>query len=286
MPIIDESMSIQRDDFQLARIWHDGRWFYCLDQALKRLTDDPHIWQKLERRLRQQGAEATVDAVIHLEALTSDGMQRVEKWADTETLLRIIQSIPSPKAEPFKQWLARVGVERLEEMENPALAADRMRRLYKQRGYSDEWIDQRMQGIVVRDELTTEWRERGAEEGREFAILTDILHRGAFDVSTDEHKGVKQLKKRGNLRDNMTTLELALTMLSEATSTALHQARDSQGFTPLQQDAREAGEIAGSARQQIEAATGQPVVSAENAKTLTARAQQPSLLPTDDSEAT
>jgi DNA-damage-inducible protein D len=209
MSINDESLPVQGDDFHLARIWH-------------------------ERRLRRQGAEATVDAIVHLEVFTSDGMQRPEKWADTETLLRIIQSIPSPKAEPFKQWLARVGVERLEEMENPELAADRIRRLYKQRGYSDEWFDQRMQGIVVRDDLPTEWRERGAEEGREFAILTDILHRGAFDVSTDEHKGVKQLKKRDNLRDNMMTLELALTMLSEATSTALHQAHDSQGFTPLQ----------------------------------------------------
>jgi DNA-damage-inducible protein D len=249
MSINDESMSIQGDDFHLARIWHDGRWFYCLDQVLEWLTDDPLIWQKLERRLRRQGAEATVDAVVHLEALVSKGVLKDEKWADTETLLRIIQSIPSPKAEPFKQWLARLGVERLEEMENPTLAADRMRRLYRQRGYSDEWIDQRMQGIVVRDELTTEWRERGAEEGREFAILTDILHRGAFDVSTDEHKGIKQLKKRENLRDNMSTLELALTMLSEATSTALHHARDSQGFTPLQHDARDAGEIAGAARQ-------------------------------------
>lgn len=285
MSINDESLSVQEADFHLARIWHGGRWFYCLDQILDRLTDDPLIWQKVERWLRRQGAEATVDAIIHLETLTSDGVLKVEKWADTGMLLRIIQGIPSPKAEPFKQWLARVGVARLEEMENPALAADRMRRLYKQRGYSDEWIDQRMQGIVVRDELTIEWRERGAEEGREFAILTDILHRGAFDVSTDEHKGVKQLKKRDNLRDNMTTLELALTMLSEATSTALHQARDSQGFTPLQQDAREAGGIAGAARQQIEAATGQPVISAENAKTLTARAQQPPLLNIDNSGA-
>jgi hypothetical protein len=286
MSFNDESLPIQGDDVHLAHIWHDGRWFYCLDQILEGLTDDPLSWQKLERRLRQQGAEATVEAVVHLETPMSDGMQNVGKWADTETLLRIIQSIPSPKAEPFKQWLARVGVEHLEEMEHPALAADRMRRLYKQRGYSDERIDQRMQGIVVRDELTTEWRERGAEEGREFAILTDILHRGALDVSTDEHKGVKQLKKRENLRDNMTTLELALTMLSEPTSTALHQAHDSQGFTPLQQDAREAGAIAGAARLQIEAATGQPVVSAENAKTLTAWAQQPSLLPADDSETT
>jgi DNA-damage-inducible protein D len=215
-------------------------------------------WTDMKRRLDTEGFAEVYAKCVQLKMASADGKQRLTDVADTETLLRIIQSIPSPKAEPFKQRLARVGVERLEEMENPALAADRMRRLYKQRGYSDEWIDQRMQGIVVRDELTTEWRERGAEEGREFAILTDILHRGAFDVSTDEHKGVKQLKKRDNLRDNMTTLELALTMLLEATSTALHQAREGQGFTPLQQDAREAGRIAGGARQQIEAATGQP----------------------------
>jgi DNA-damage-inducible protein D len=130
MSLNDEPVSIQGDDFHLARIWNDGRWFYCLDQALAWLTDGRLIWQKLDRRLRRQGAGATVDAVVHLEALMSDGVLKIEKWADTETLLRIIQSIPSPKAEPFKQWLARVGVERLEEMEDPALAADRMRRLY------------------------------------------------------------------------------------------------------------------------------------------------------------
>jgi hypothetical protein len=138
MPINDGSLSIQGSEILFKRIWHDGRWFYCLDQLLEWLADDPIIWQKLDQWLRRQGAGATVDAIVYLEALTSDGMHYVERWADTETLLRIIQSIPSPKAEPFKQWLARVGVERLEEMENPALAADRMRRLYKQRGYSDE----------------------------------------------------------------------------------------------------------------------------------------------------
>lgn len=278
----------EQAEAQIRRVWHEGRWFFSVIDVIGLLTDSPRprkYWSDLKVNLASEGSEVSA-RVGQLKMTAADGKQRLTDAADTETLLRIIQSIPSPKAEPFKQWLARVGVERLEEMENPALAADRMRRLYKQRGYSDEWIDQRMQGIVVRDELTTEWRERGAEDGREFAILTDILHRGAFDVSTDEHKGVKQLKKRDNLRDNMTTLELALTMLSEATSTALHQARDSQGFTPLQQDAREAGAIAGEARQQIEAATGQPVVSAENAKRLTMRAQQPSLLSTDNSEAT
>lgn len=280
----------EQAEAQIRRVWHESRWFFSVIDVIGLLTGvniPRNYWSDLKRKLSQdEGYTELHEKIVQLKMTAADGKQRLTDAADTETLLRIIQSIPSPRAEPFKQWLARVGVERLEEMENPGLAADRMRRLYKQRGYSDEWIDQRMQGIVVRDELTTEWRERGAEEGREFAILTDILHRGAFDVSTDEHKSVKQLKKRDNLRDNMTTLELALTMLSEATSTALHQARDSQGFTPLQQDAREAGAIAGEARQQIEAATGQPVVSAENAKRLTMRAQQPSLLSTDNSEAT
>ncbi|MGH2514593.1 MAG: phage antirepressor protein, partial [Ktedonobacterales bacterium] len=159
---------------------------------------------------------------------------------------------------------------------------DRLRKLYKKRGYSEDWIEQRIQGIVVRDELTTEWKERGAEEGREFALLTDILQRGTFDISTDEHKAVKSLNRGENLRDNMTTLELALTMLSEATSTVLHQTRDSQGFLPLQRDARRAGEIAGAARREIEAESGVPVVSSENANTLTAHAVQPRLFATDD----
>lgn len=141
----------------------------------------------------------------------------------------------------------------------------------------DEQAEERQQGIVANDELTTEWRERGAEEGREFAILTEILHRGTFDVSTDEHRQAKSLKQRDNLRDNMTTLELALTMLSEATSTALHQTRDSQGLVELQRDALRAGEIAGNAREQIETEIGRPVVSAENAKSLTARTAQPQL---------
>ena len=213
-----------------------------------------------------------------------DGKQRLTDCADTETLLRLIQSIPSPKAEPFKQWLARVGAERLEDLRSQRVAADSLRLLYRKRGYTDEWIEQRLQGITVRDELTIEWRERGADEGREFAILTGILHAGAFDVSLDEHRAVKGLKKRDNLRDNMTSLELALTMLTEATSTAIHQARDSQGLMELQRDAGEAGAIAGATRLQIEERTGQPVVSADNAKTLTAKAEQPRLFGASGSE--
>ncbi|MGH2484631.1 MAG: phage antirepressor protein, partial [Ktedonobacterales bacterium] len=185
-----------------------------------------------------------------------------------------IQSVPSPKAEPFKQWLARVGTERLEEAENPELAADRMRQLYRARGYADEWIDRRLRGIVIRDELTQEWRERGAQEGKQFAILTDILNRGAFGASVTERKQIKALKTRDNPRDSMTTMEVLLTALSEETAKTLHQVRDSQGYPALQGDAREAGDFAGSTRREFEARTGQPVVSGANYKTLTARQQQ------------
>jgi DNA-damage-inducible protein D len=207
----------------------------------------------------------------------ADGKQRLTDCADAATMLRIVQSIPSPKAEPIKHWLATVGAERLEEMENPSPAIDRARQYYLAQGYSAEWIDARLQGIVARDDLTAEWRERGAEEGREFAILTDTLSRGTFDLTTAEHKAVKALKKRHNLRDSMTPLELALTTLAELTATAIHQAHDSQGFMQLQSDTREAGDVAGSARRDIEARTKQPVVSPENYKTLTRPFEQPQL---------
>lgn len=200
--------------------------------------------------------------------LAPDGRQRLTDAANEETLLRIIQSIPSPKAEPFKQWLAQVGHERLEEMRNPALAADRMRREYAALGYTDEWIAQRLKGVLVRDDLTQEWRERGAHEGREFAALTDTIHTGTFDLSTAQHRQTKHIGARANLRDSMTNMELILTALGEETAKALHQAHDSEGFTELHADAREAGGVAGATRQDIEARTGRPVVSAENYKTL------------------
>lgn len=214
----------------------------------------------------------------------ADGKQRLTDAADTETLLRIIQSVPSPKAEPIKQWLARIGTERLEEAEDPALAADRLRRRYEQLGYTDEWIHERLKNIVIRNGLTEEWADRGAGEGREFAILTDVLNKGTFDLTTAEHKDRKGITPRHNLRDSMTAFELVLSSLAEVTSTALHQARDSRGFVPLHQDAHEAGEVAGNARRDIEARTGQPVVSAENVKTLRQGRQrelQPSLLDLD-----
>lgn len=270
----------EQAETQVRRVWHEGRWFFSVIDVVGLLTDTPkprQYWFDMKRRIQDEGFVEVSAKCRQLKMQSPDGKQRLTDAADTETLLRIIQSIPSPKAEPFKQWLARVGTQRLEELENPRVAADSLRLMYHKKGYADEWIEQRLQGIVVRDELTTEWRERGAEEGREFAILTEILHRGTFDVSTDEHREVKSLKQRGNLRDNMTTLELALTMLSEATSTTLHQARDSKGLVELQRDALRAGEIAGNAREQIETETGRPVVSAENARSLTTRTAQPQL---------
>ena len=200
--------------------------------------------------------------------LAPDGKQRLTDAANEETLLRIIQSVPSPKAEPFKQWLAQVGHERLEELRNPELAADRMRKEYAALGYSDEWIGQRLKGILVRDELTQEWRARGANEGKEFAALTETIHGGTFDLSTAEHRKVKQIGARSNLRDSMTNMELVLTALGEETARELHQTRDSKGFEELRTDAGDAGGLAGATRQEIEALIGRPVVSGENYKTL------------------
>jgi DNA-damage-inducible protein D len=265
---------------QIRHVWQEGRWWYSVIDVIALLTDNSkprQYWFDMKRTIHTEGFHEVSEKIRQLKMTAADGKQRLTDAADTETLLRIIQSIPSPKAEPFKRWLARVGTERLEEIENPELAADRMRQLYRARGYSDEWIDRRPQGIVVRDELTQEWRERGAEEGRQFAVLTDILSQGTFDVSTAKHKQIKQLKPRDNLRDSMTTMELLLTALSEETAKTLHQVHDSQGIKRLKSDAREAGEVAGATRRDIETRTGQPVVSTENYKTLTARQRQPQL---------
>ena len=188
--------------------------------------------------------------------------------ADTEQLLRLIQSIPSPKAEPFKHWLARVGYERLEEIENPELSMERMQALYEEKGYPKEWIDKRMRGIAVRQDLTDEWKNRGAKTSLEYAILTNEIMQGAFDLKVEEYKQVKGLD-RENLRDHMTDIELILTMLGEATTTKMHRDRDTKGFEPLKKDAQESGAVAGSTRRDIEKRSGKPVVTSENFKALT-----------------
>jgi hypothetical protein len=266
---------------RIRRQWVEDRWLFSVIDVVGLLTEsaDPRkYWFDMKRYIQAEGFRELSEKIRQLRMEAADGKQRLTDCADAQTMLRIVQSIPSPKAEPVKHWLATVGAERVEELENPALAIDRARQYYLAQGYSAEWIDARMQGIVARDDLTAEWRARGAEEGREFATLTDTLHRGTFDITTADHKAVKALKKRDNLRDSMTPLELALTTLAELTATAIHQAHDSQGFIQLEGDACEAGDVAGAARRDIEARTEQPIMSRENYKTLTRPFQQPHLL--------
>ena len=273
LAIFDEEQAEQT----IRRAWHDGRWFFSVIDIVGLLTDAPkprQYWFNMKRYVRDEGFREVSQQIRQLKMEAPDGKQRLTDAAGAETILRLVQSIPSPKAEPFKRWLARVGTERLREMEDPALAADRLRTQYERMGYSAEWIRARLKNVVVRDDLTIEWQERGAAEGREFALLTDTLSKGTFELTTAEHKAVKSLKPRHNLRDSMTTLELVLTSLAEATATAIHQAHDSQGFGELRRDTHKAGNIAGAARRDIEAATGEPVVSPTNYQQLRTERQR------------
>ncbi len=205
---------------------------------------------------------------LALEFTTAGGPQKLQCW-NTEGIFRLIQSIPSPKAEPFKRWLARVGKERIDEIENPELAMARMQDLYEKKGYPKEWVDKRLRGMAVRQDLTDEWKNRGAASATEYAILTNEIMQGAFELKVDEYKQVKDLT-RENLRDHMTDIELILTMLAEATTTKLHRDRDSVGMVPLKKDAHDGGAVAGRTRKDIETQTGKPVISTENFKQLAA----------------
>jgi DNA-damage-inducible protein D len=207
---------------------------------------------------------------LAFEFATAGGPQKLQCW-NTEGVFRLIQSIPSPQAEPFKRWLARVGKERIDEIENPELAMGRMQELYEKKGYPKEWVvDKRLRGIAVRQDLTDEWKNRGASTSMEFAILTNEIMQGTFDLKVDEYKQVKALERQ-NLRDHMTDIELILTMLAEATTTTLHRGRESRGMEPLRKDAQDGGAVAGRTRKDIERQTGKPVVSAANFKRLGTR---------------
>jgi hypothetical protein len=265
------------EDQAIRRVWHDGRWFFSVVDVVGLLSasaEPRRYWSDLKRRVRDEGFREVYAKCVQLKLPSPDGKLRQTDAADAQTLLRIVQSIPSPAAEQVKQWLATIGTERLEEIENPARAVERARELYLRQGYSADWIEKRVQGMVARQELTGEWRARGAHEEGDFAQLSEALASGAFGVGEAEHKAVKRLARHDNLRDSMTTLELALTTLAEATATVLHQAHNSQGTGALREDVREAGNVAGAARRDIEQRTGQQVVSPENYQTLT-RPQAP-----------
>ena len=269
-------MSLKIQLFENQRIrtaWDEEKeeWYFSIVDVVGVLTDsvDPTAyWRKLKQRLKAEGNE-TVTNCHGLKMTAPDGKKRLTDVADTEQILRIIQSIPSPKAEPFRLWLAAVGRERIEETIDPEQAIDRALETYQRKGYDADWIHQRILSIRVRNELTAEWQARGVEQGREYAILTDEITKAWSGMTTRQYKNLKGLKKE-NLRDNMSTLEIVLNMLAETTTTELSKAHQPEGFEESRIVARRGGKVAGDARRAIEADTGRPAVTAENAAQLNA----------------
>jgi len=257
----------------IRSVWDDEaqRWLFAVVDVVAALSEsqNPQVyWRVLKKRLLAEGNE-TVTNCNALKMTAPDGKQRLTDVADTEQLLRLVQSIPSPKAEPFKRWLAKVGYERLEEIENPELAAARMRELYKAKGYSDEWIEKRVRGIAIRDELTNEWKKRGVKEQREYSILTAEISRATFGMTPAEYKEFKSLTKPAdNLRDHMNDLELIFTMLGEASTTEIARNKDAQGYDENRDAAVEGGSVAGRARRDLEKKSGKRIASKENYKQL------------------
>jgi hypothetical protein len=254
---------------QIRSVWSedDQKWYFSVTDVVAALTDSPNprdYWYRIKQREKISGVElSTICRQLKLEA--PDGKLRETDCSHAEGLLRIIQSIPSPKAEPFKRWLARVGYERLEEIENPELAAKRMRELYKAKGYSDEWIEKRVRGIAIRDELTNEWQKRGVKEQREYAILTAEISRATFGMTPAEYKEFKSLgQPADNLRDHMNDLELIFTMLGEASTTEIARNRDAQGYYLNRAAAIERGTVAGNARVDLEQKSGRRVATHAN----------------------
>lgn len=240
-------------------------WYFSVVDIVEALTDSPDpgaYWRKLKQRLNEEGSEVvTFCHGLKLEA--PDGKMRETDCANTEDMFRIIQSIPSPKAEPLKRWLAKVGYERVQEIENPELATKRTRLLYKLKGYPEEWIEKRMRGIAIREELTDEWQKRGAGDECDYKILTAEISKATFGITPSEYKKIKGLKHQ-NLRDHIDDFELILTMLGERTTTEIHRTKDTKGLPHLKDDARVGGQIAGTARKQIERKIGRSVVSGNN----------------------
>lgn len=253
------------EDKKIRRIWHDGRWYFSVVDVVGVLTEsiDPNnYWKVLKSRLKKEGSRLVTNC-NQLKMPSSDGKYYKTDVADTEQLLRLVQSIPSPRAEPFKRWLAKVGYERVQEIENPELAQKRMKDLYKKKGYSKDWIEKRVRGIAIRQELTDEWKHRGVGKEVEFAILTNEISKATFGKTVEEYKQFKRLK-RENLRDHMTDLELIFTMLGEASTTEITRNKDARGFKENKTVARKGGRIAGEARRKLEIESGKSVVSNDN----------------------
>jgi len=254
---------------QVRSVWDDEqeKWYFSIVDVVGVLSEsiDPQAyWRKLKQRLREEGNE-TVTNCHGLKMVASDGKMRMTDVADTEQLFRLIQSIPSPKAEPLKVWIANVARERIDEMEDPEIGIDRLMETYLRKGYSKEWINQRLKSIEIRKELTGEWENRGVQKGKEFAILTDDITSAWSGLTTKQYKQFKDLKKE-NLRDHMTNLELVLNMLAEATTTEISKEKKPKTLPENRKIAKQGGTIAGNTRKEIEAKTGKKIVSKINAK--------------------
>lgn len=261
------------EDKKIRTAWDETNeeWYFSIVDVIGVLTDQPTprsastYWAVLKKRLKDEGANELLTNCKQLKMTAADGKKRLTDVANTEQLLRIIQSVPSPKAEPFKTWLAMVGRERIEETIDPEQAIDRALETYLKKGYSEEWVHQRLLAIRIRNELTDEWEKRGVQKGKEYAILTDEITRAWSGMTTRQYKKYKGITKE-NLRDNMSDLELVLTMLAEATTTEISKTEMPATFQENQEIAQKGGSIAGNARKQIEDATGKPVVTSKNAE--------------------
>ena len=270
MAEVNDNGSIQLFEDQKIRTAWDAEkeeWYFSIIDVISVLTGTANprrYWSDLKRKLKAEGANELYEKIVQLKMLSSDGKRYKTDVANTEQLLRIIQSIPSPKAEPFKVWLAMVGKERIEETIDPEQAIDRALDTYLKKGYSEEWIHQRLLAIRIRNELTDEWKKRGVQKGKEYAILTDEISRAWSGMTTGQYKRLKGLTKE-NLRDNMTDLELVLTMLAEASTTDISKTAKPQTFEENKQVAKRGGKVAGIARQALEAETGKPVITEKNA---------------------
>jgi len=266
---IDNNLSTKIAIFrsrQIRKTIYNNEWWFSVVDIVAALTDsvDPRdYWFKMKIRVKAEDKIELSTICRQLKLISSDGKKYNTDCANTESIFRIIQSIPSPKAEPFKRWLAKVGYERVKEIDDPELAAKRTRTLYKLKGYSESWIEKRMRGIAIREELTDEWQKRGAREQRDYEILTAEISKAAFGVTPNQYKRLKGLK-RENLRDHMDDFELIFNMLGERATTEIHRNENSHGIPKLKSDAQAGGDIAGGARQKLEKRLGRPIVSKRN----------------------
>lgn len=251
---------------EIRKTIHNNEWWFSISDIIEALTGNARprkYWNDLKKKLEKEGYNEVSEKIGQLKMIASDGKEYSTDCANTETLFRIIQTIPSPKAELFKRWLAKVGYERIQEIEDPELATKRTRTLYKAKGYPDDWIEKRLRGIAIREELTDEWGNRGAESDRDYAILTAEISEATFGLKPNDYKKLKGLK-RENLRDHMNDFELIFSMLGERATTEITRTEDSKGIPKLKADAKAGGDIAGGARKKLEKRLGKPVVTKEN----------------------